>query len=146
MSVEPVVITLKGFDASAATEFVAKRIQETLYAHVQERIDAKLDELVSAALEATISQNVSAAVQEYLDKGFSRTNEWGSPINGQRVSLSERISYRSSDSITGMAREMIEKAVKAEMDGYGKTRVREVIDATINAKLADTLKQGLGLK
>ena len=146
-------------EASIRVSDVVEAVAARVLVEAKESIDDKIEDATRAAvldvIGKTTTEHISAQVVAVLAKGFATVDEYGragpSESLGDRVIalLRKKDSYHRKDRIDELLErhlnDEVAKMVAAEIakarDGF-----RAQIDAVLQAKLGETLRNALGMK
>lgn len=131
---------------------------------IEDRVRQAVMKMVRDAVEAEVTKVTEASVKEAVDaclaEGWQKTNNYGEP-SGPRMDLKARIGellVKMQDNGYSSSRtNLVESIIKAQAEAAFKTEFAPVIadakvkfkallDGTISATLAETLKSALGLR
>lgn len=134
---------------------LARQMKEAL----EQRIDELAAEQVRDCFDEIIKARIVAAVDEVLAEGWRRTDEYGNP-RGDKLDLKGRISEHLTKHQSGgygreartFVDELVHKTVESvftrELQGElekARKSLRAQLDAVVAGKVAETIKQALGL-
>lgn len=129
----------------------------------RQKIDEVVEEEIRAVVEGRVEELVGAEIQKVLDKvladGWQPTDRWGA-ATGERVDLHTRVSQRVTQYLDTkveyerktVVEKLVDDAVAAELKGEtgkalqeARAKIREQVDAVLQAKLRSTLAEALGI-
>ena len=145
-------------EGEVSVAYLVERATADVLRFVDKQIEKKVDEKLEAAVDAAFSEAIKARVQravdEVLEKGFPKIDEYGrntgtKPL-AERVAeeLGRRGTYDRRDRFAEMVSErfgrLLDKALAPHVE-RAEEEFKGQVDAVIKAKLAETLKTALGL-
>lgn len=133
-------------------ERLAHRYVHELDLKVKKRLAAAVDTAVATCVE----EEIRPVVRGILEEGWQRTNQWGE-VSGGKVGLRERIGellnkrgpHTSATLVEKLAREILEKALRADFGkelAEAQKKVRALFDQELMGKVQKVLREGLGLR
>lgn len=150
---DSLVITVTGYDATQAMQYVAGQVLSECRNDVKREVDVAIKHAVSEATPELIRARVGAEVDKCLAEGWQPTNQWGESA-GKRVTLRERIEQELSKKISQgynkpdttmveqLVRSTIEGTLAKEFDAL-YTAAKEKFKAALDSKFAETLNAAL---
>lgn len=137
-------------------DYLATKLAKALESAVKERIGKLAEEMVRSHFDDVIKARIDAAVDAVLAAGWQETNRYGEAA-GVKLDLKARIGQQitGKDSYSHKSRidELVEKTVRDVTHGEfnkeieaAKAKVRQQLDAVLSGKVAEALKQAMGLK
>jgi hypothetical protein len=137
-------------------EVIADRLYHQLHEQVEQKAAERIDLAIDHAVKRVGEDIIRDAIKTAIADGWPKTNQYGEPT-GPTITLKTRISDML-ESRSGYDRERhIDKLVKTEVEEAlrkefakefeeARKRVRTLLDGALNEKLAQALREGLGLK
>jgi hypothetical protein len=139
-----------------ADRWSRKKIGQQLRSYLDRKIAEMHETMVREHFDTVVKQRIEAAVDEVLQQGWTKTNEYGSAV-GPKMMLRDRISEVLQSRDRYNSRNYIEEHVKAAADKLlaqefaplikeAGVKLREMVDRAVLEQLAATVRGALGLK
>lgn len=133
---------------------------EMLGKHIEQKVEKLAEKAVREHFDATIKARIEATVDEVLATGWVKTDNYGN-ANGARVDLKGRISEiitkkesagynRESWTLSEkLVRDKVEEILRGDLNKVSQeaqASLRKQLDTAVTTKVAETIKQALGLR
>lgn len=124
-----ITVEAENWEEHRIAEFIANKVQ----AHVDEHMDGAIHNAAQRAVDKAVErfgeEVIRAAVVEAIAEGWQKTNTYGEPIRGEKVSLKERIA----------------KLIEEPVGDYNRrqSRIEKLVGETVEATLRDEMKKEL---
>lgn len=153
-------VTLSGYQESEVFDFLSQRVRDTFDSMLREKVNELAANAVEEALTASAVEAIDAQVKAAIEEGLQPHDRYGEPegprktikafvLDHLKQTVEGRYGYGRQTRIEKLASELLEEALKKDL-GAELKKAREAfsaqINATLQAKLAETLKSALGLR
>lgn len=140
------------------TDYIQAAIDREVSAAIEHAVADAVSEAVSALVEKIGRERVSKAIDQAMSDGWAKTNSYGEPLTGTRITVKDRISeilhakdsYSSrgtyiDETIKRRVDEALSKDLKADIEA-ARNKFKAEVDAVLTATIREALAKNLGLK
>jgi hypothetical protein len=149
-------IEIEGFAEEQFLEALTREVAERMHDQIEKAIDDGIRPALEKALEKITVEALRPAVAAAFEEGWQPTDGYGRP-SGPKLTLKDRISqvferkdsYDHCSKVESIAREIIEAAYKADLNGeIARLRdgFRKQVDEALQVKFRDALAESVGIK
>lgn len=152
----PLKIEVTGWTLDGLLEVVARRTQELAQKKIDYAIDKIVTRAVQDAVDSEIAKRVAPVVDKILADGWAVTDDYGRSKGVKSVKdyvldkLAARDPYNGSNTMIEkrmgeMLSQLIDRALQQDIEAARK-KLREQLDGVVASKVAETIKNAIGLK
>jgi hypothetical protein len=149
-------IEIEGFAEAQFLGALTAEVAEKMHDQIEKAIDDGIRPALEEALEKITVEALRPAVAAAFEEGWQPTDGYGRP-SGPKLTLRDRISqvferkesYDHCSKVERIAREIIEAAYKADLNGEIaklKEGFRKQVDEALQVKFRDAMAEAVGIK
>lgn len=146
------------YETGPYTEYRETKLGAAMKQYLDKRIEVLAETLVREKFDQVIADRIAKAVDQVLEEGWVKTDEYGS-ARGPKVDLKARISdyLNEKDRYTSPNLRRIEQQVKSAVDATLASEFKKEVDsavkslrtqlnAAVSDKFVSAIKQAMGVK